>query len=91
MATASRLTRASRQSGRNSRSRGGSAARCYEITVFNPQHHCRGVARASLDGVRCDASAIPLRDDGGTHRVEIVLGEKQSGPKASSRKSTARA
>jgi len=63
----------------------------YEITVSNPQHYCRGVARASLDGAACDATGIPLRDDGGTHRVEIVLGEKRAGPTPSPRRSTARA
>jgi len=46
----------------------------YEITVSNPDRRCRGVAVAELDGVSVHASAIPLVDDGRTHRVEIVLG-----------------
>src|SRR6187549_1526529 len=46
----------------------------YEITVTNPQHRCRGVAEAELDGAPVDASAIPLVDDGGRHVVRVVLG-----------------
>ena len=47
----------------------------YEITVSNPAHRCRGVATATLDGASVDARAIPLRDDGGTHEVQIVIGD----------------
>ena len=47
----------------------------YEIRVSNPEHRCRGVARATLDGVGVSATAIPLRNDGLTHDVQIVLGE----------------
>jgi len=32
------------------------------------------VASAELDGRRVDAAAIPIGDDGLTHRVRIVLG-----------------
>jgi cyclic beta-1,2-glucan synthetase len=49
----------------------------YEITVSNPNRRCRGVATATLDGVRVDAAAIPLVNDGRTHDVQIVLGEVQ--------------
>jgi cyclic beta-1,2-glucan synthetase len=45
----------------------------YEIAVTNPDHRCRGVGLAELDGTAVDASAIPLVDDGGQHRVRIVL------------------
>jgi cyclic beta-1,2-glucan synthetase len=51
----------------------------YEIDAANPMRHCRGVASASLDGVECDPRAIPLTDDGGTHRVSIVLGHRRRG------------
>ncbi len=51
---------------------GGSS---YEITVSNPLHRCRGIARALLDGVAVDAKAIALIDDGQTHRVNVVLGD----------------
>jgi cellobiose phosphorylase len=48
----------------------------YEIAVENPRRVSRGVARAELDGVEvADAGApIPLVDDGGVHRVRILLG-----------------
>ena len=46
----------------------------YEITVTNPEHRCRGVAEADLDGAPVDPAAIPLADDGGTHVVRVVLG-----------------
>jgi cyclic beta-1,2-glucan synthetase len=46
----------------------------YEISVSNPERRCRGVATARIDGLPVDASAIPLRDDGRTHRVMLVLG-----------------
>ena len=46
----------------------------YLISVTNPERHCRGVSTASLDDVVSDAAAIPLVDDGLTHRVRVVLG-----------------
>ena len=46
----------------------------YEIAVSNPEHRCGGIARAELDGSPCEPDAIPLVDDGATHRVAIVLG-----------------
>jgi len=62
----------------------------YEITVSNPQHLCRGIADVRLDGAACDPAAIPLVDDGTTHRVELVMGERTPGSSAQ-RKRTARA
>ena len=53
-------------------------ATVYRILVANPQHRCRGVDTASLDGVAVDPLAIPLRDDGATHEVVVVLGAQQS-------------
>jgi cyclic beta-1,2-glucan synthetase len=49
---------------------------CYEIIVSNPTRRCRGVATATLDGAPVDAGAIPLLNDGGTHEVQIVLGDR---------------
>jgi cyclic beta-1,2-glucan synthetase len=49
----------------------------YEIAVANPQRRCRGVASAELDGAPVDFRAMPLVDDGGTHRVEVVLGDAE--------------
>ncbi len=46
----------------------------YRIAVSNPEHLCRGVLDATLDGVVTDAAAIPLVDDGGMHEVHILLG-----------------
>jgi cyclic beta-1,2-glucan glucanotransferase len=46
----------------------------YEITVMNPDRHCRGVATAVLDDATANAAAIPLVDDGLVHRVRIVMG-----------------
>jgi len=47
----------------------------YEIGVTNPERRCRGIAEADLDGAPVDPRAIPLVDDGATHRVRLVLGE----------------
>jgi cyclic beta-1,2-glucan synthetase len=46
----------------------------YDVTVTNPDHASRGVALAELDGVPVDPNAIPLRSDGSTHRIVLVLG-----------------
>jgi cyclic beta-1,2-glucan synthetase len=46
----------------------------YDIEVDNPNHVAGGVARAALDGVPVDASAIPLIDDGERHRLVVVMG-----------------
>jgi cyclic beta-1,2-glucan synthetase len=47
----------------------------YEIEVQNPARRCRGVESADLDGAAVDPSAIPLVDDGGVHRLSVVLGD----------------
>jgi len=47
----------------------------YEIAVENPQQRCRGISSAELDGVPVDAGAVPIRDDGVTHRVRVVIGD----------------
>ncbi len=48
----------------------------YEIVVENPQGVSRGVAVAELDGrpLPGRGAAIPLVDDGATHRIRVVLG-----------------
>jgi len=48
----------------------------YEIAVTNPDGRCRGVGRAELDGALVNAQAIPLVDDGRTHQVHVVLGDR---------------
>jgi cyclic beta-1,2-glucan synthetase len=50
----------------------------YEITVCNPAGRCRGVGNATLDGAPVDAAAIPLLNDGRTHHVRVVLGDRGS-------------
>jgi cyclic beta-1,2-glucan synthetase len=47
----------------------------YEISVENPQNRSRGIFEAELDGAPVDPAAIPLIDDGGTHRVRALIGE----------------
>jgi cyclic beta-1,2-glucan synthetase len=47
----------------------------YEISVANPEHRCRGIAEAELDGSPVDPAAIPLVDDGAEHRVRVEIGE----------------
>jgi cyclic beta-1,2-glucan synthetase len=49
----------------------------YEIDVSNPNHRCRGVGKATLDGQPVDVHAIPLLDDGQVHQVRIELGESR--------------
>jgi cyclic beta-1,2-glucan synthetase len=47
----------------------------YEISVENPRQRCRGIATAVMDGVPVDAAAIPLLEDGGTHKLHAVIGD----------------
>jgi cyclic beta-1,2-glucan synthetase len=49
----------------------------YEISVSNPEGRCRGIAGAELDGSPVDHRAIPLVDDGETHRVSVTLGDPE--------------
>jgi cyclic beta-1,2-glucan synthetase len=48
----------------------------YEIAVENPRGVSRGVVSAELDGVSLDGpgAVVPLVDDGGTHKVSVILG-----------------
>jgi cyclic beta-1,2-glucan synthetase len=50
----------------------------YEIVVRNPQRSAGAVRAASLDGVALPlengVARVPVRRDGGDHRVELVLG-----------------
>jgi cyclic beta-1,2-glucan synthetase len=47
-----------------------------EIVVTNPERRCRGVVEARLDGAPVDPRAIPLTDDGGTHQLQVILGDE---------------
>ena len=46
------------------------------IAVENPNGVSRGVVSAEVDGVAVtsEGAAIPLVDDGATHKVRVVLG-----------------
>jgi cyclic beta-1,2-glucan synthetase len=48
----------------------------YEIEVGNPNGASRGVVSVELDGhiLPGPGATIPLIDDGGVHRVKLVLG-----------------
>ncbi|MBA2291156.1 MAG: glycosyl transferase family 36, partial [Gemmatimonadales bacterium] len=54
---------------------------CYVIDVENPDGVSRGIAKVEIDGVAVigasrwpSGAEVPLIDDGGEHRVTIVLG-----------------
>jgi cyclic beta-1,2-glucan synthetase len=61
------------------------AGTTYAISVTNPDHRCRGVRSAVLDGVEVDPLAIPILDDRQPHQLIVVLGTK-SGPALSGQK-----
>jgi cyclic beta-1,2-glucan synthetase len=61
----------------------------YDISVSNPEHRCRGIAEAELDGHPVDPAAIPLVDDGVTHRVRVVVGEQAPSTPTTARRGTA--
>jgi cyclic beta-1,2-glucan synthetase len=46
----------------------------YTIEVENPKRRGGGVLSAELDGAPSNPAAIPLVDDGGVHRVRVVMG-----------------
>ncbi len=48
----------------------------YRIAVENPMAFHRGVATIEVDGVLLSKDEIPLVDDGRTHTVRVVLGER---------------
>ena len=48
----------------------------YRVNVENPHSFCRGVASVTLDGKLQRDDSVILSNDGGTHEVRIVMGEK---------------
>src|SRR5206468_6910296 len=48
----------------------------YRIKVENPHALCRGVMNVFVDGVEQSSEEIALADDGQTHDVRILMGEK---------------
>jgi cyclic beta-1,2-glucan synthetase len=55
----------------------------YRIKVENPHSLCRGVASFTLDGV-IQSDEVVLVDDGQTHEVRVLMGEKTEVPEPSS-------
>jgi len=53
--------------------RGGTT---YRIKVENPHALCRGIASVFVDGLEQSSDEIVLTEDGQTHDVRIVMGEK---------------
>jgi cyclic beta-1,2-glucan synthetase len=63
----------------------------YEIRIDNPRHVCQGIEHVELDGTGLPpaaSSSIALLDDGLTHTVRVVLGERAIA-KVSAARSTA--
>jgi cyclic beta-1,2-glucan synthetase len=56
----------------------------YRIKVENPHSLCRGVATVKLDGVVQRDDVILLNNDGLTHEVRVLMGERVEVPEASS-------
>jgi cellobiose phosphorylase len=54
----------------------------YHIKVENPHGVSGGVATVELDGAIQSDDEIPLTDDGQTHEVRVVLGEKPANDEA---------
>ncbi len=45
----------------------------YEISVKNPKHVCKGVAKMVVDGQEVDSNVAPIFTKG-VHKVEVTLG-----------------
>ena len=56
----------------------------YRIKVENPHSLCRGVASVTLDKEIQSSDEIALVDDGRTHEVLVLMGEKIEVPEPSS-------
>jgi cyclic beta-1,2-glucan synthetase len=52
----------------------------YQVRVENPHGVCSGVAAVEVDGRTQSSAEIPVSDDGKTHLIRIVLGEKAELP-----------
>jgi len=48
----------------------------YAIAVHNPEHVSRGVREVRLDGQPIAGNRLPILADGGTHRVDVLMGLK---------------
>ena len=76
-APSSASSRASPRRGPATRSDSAITRATYEIVVENPHAVSSGIATIELDGhLLPDAASVPLRDDGATHRLRVVLGTR---------------
>jgi len=48
----------------------------YEITVKNPNHVSKGVAKITVDGNEISGNILPVFNDGKTHKVEVIMDNK---------------
>lgn len=46
----------------------------FDITIKNPNHVSKGVAKLTIDGKEVEGNIIPVQNDGKRHVVEVVLG-----------------
>ena len=46
----------------------------YEIAINNPDHVCKGVKAATVDGKAIEGNVLPVFADGKVHTVEVTLG-----------------
>jgi cyclic beta-1,2-glucan synthetase len=75
MAQASKWIPAFRPHGHRSPSPGASEARATRSRSTTPRATAVASTSATLDGAACESRAIPLVDDGGTHRVSVTMGD----------------
>lgn len=52
---------------------------CYQIRVENPDGSEHGVKSVTLDGNDLPDRVVPLKDDGLSHAVRVVMGEQDPG------------
>ena len=46
----------------------------YEIDITNPDGVSKGVKSVTVDGEPIDGNVLPVIGDGGTHKVNVVMG-----------------
>jgi cellobiose phosphorylase len=50
----------------------------YKLRVKNPHHVSKGVQRLLVDGKSISGQIVPLFNDGKTHEVEVLMGEREA-------------
>ncbi|HHV30014.1 GH36-type glycosyl hydrolase domain-containing protein [Acetivibrio mesophilus] len=46
----------------------------YDISIKNPNHVSKGVAKITVDGNEISGTILPVFNDGKTHNVEVIMG-----------------